>query len=350
MTWIRVILFPFCWLYGVITWLRNKFFDWGVLPSEEFDVPVISVGNLSTGGTGKTPHVEYLIRLLQEDYHIAVVSRGYKRKTSGLVVATPDSTAADIGDEPLQIARKFPKVLVVVHGKRRKAIRFIREKHPEIDIVLMDDGFQHRYVQPGLNLLLTEYYKPFFQNFVLPCGNLREFKKGSRRANALIVTKTPKVFSPLDRRFFLKKLDRFKLPKIFFSYIQYGDWVPFHDDESLQEKTGFKTVFLFTGIANTSALEEHLKEQCEELHLLRHPDHHQFTESDILKLKKQFRETYSGSKAVVITEKDAMRLQQPELREALKSLPVYYIPIEVAFHDQDRAGFRDLVSRSINKK
>ncbi len=343
MTWLRIFLFPFCLLYGLITWLRNKFFDWGLLPSKTFDIPVISVGNLSTGGTGKTPHAEFLIRMLQDEYTIALVSRGYKRKTRGLVVAGPDSTSRDIGDEPLQIYQKYPDTLVVVHEKRRQALEYLRHHHPAINLIIMDDGYQHRYVTPGLNLLLTEYYKPFFSNYLMPCGNLREFKSGAARAHALVITKTPKVFSPLDRRFFLRKLSPFRMGTTYFSFIRYGQWKPLDESTPQKGSTTFRDLFLFTGIANASALEEYLKKHSDELHVIKHSDHHQFRESDLRKLKQQFRDTFGSSKAVVVTEKDAMRLQDEKLRKIIRHLPVYYIPIEVDLHDEDKEPFLNMV-------
>lgn len=350
MTWLRLILFPFCLLYSLIILIRNKFFDWGVLPSVSFDLPVISVGNLSTGGTGKTPHAELIIRLLQPKYKIALVSRGYKRKTSGLVVASPGCTASQIGDEPLQFYKKFPGLLVVVHEKRRKAIEYIRENYKEINLVIMDDGYQHRYVKPGLNLLLTEYYKPFFNNFILPCGNLREAKSASKRAHALIVTKTPKVFSPLDKRFFLRKLNRYQLTNIFFSFIRYGDWKPLDKSTPPKGEESYRTIFLFTGIANTSAFEEYLRGHSDELIIIKHSDHYQFKEADLFNLKKRFRDTFSGSKAVVVTEKDAMRLQEERLSKIIKHIPVYYVPIEVDLHEDDRLQFIEMLDNYLTKQ
>lgn len=349
MNLLQLLLLPLCLLYGLITKIRNKLFDWGVLSSRSYPLPVISLGNLSTGGTGKTPHAELLIRMLQPRYSIALVSRGYKRKTRGLEVATSESTAAQIGDEPLQIYKKFPGILVVVHEQRVQAMDYIQQHHPHINLVILDDAFQHRFVKPGLNLLLTEYYKPFFQNHILPCGTLREARSGASRAHSLIVTKTPKVFSPLDRRFFLKKLNPFPQDKIFFSYIQYGNWLPLDEASTPPPESQYRTLFLFTGIANTAALQEHLKTFCHELLTIAHADHHQFSENDLHELKMKYRQTYGGSKAIVITEKDAMRLQDENLRKMIRCLPVYYIPIEVDFHDSDREAFLEMVERFLSR-
>jgi tetraacyldisaccharide 4'-kinase len=338
----RLLLFPFCLLYGLGTWVRNKLFDWGILPSRNFSVPVISLGNLSTGGTGKTPHVEYLVNFLKEHYKLAVLSRGYKRKTKGFLFVSPTHSAIEVGDEPLQICRKFPDIIVAVHERRQKGIERILQMHPGINLIILDDAFQHRYVKPGLNLLLTEYYKPFFDNYILPCGNLREAKSSAKRAHALIVSKTPAIFSPLDRKYFLKKLEKYQLEHVFFSTIEYGDWVPLTPG-CHSGKPNLKTIFLYSGIANTSAIEEHLKRNCQELIVKRFPDHYQFSVKDLKDLRKEFRDTFGSSKAIVVTEKDAMRLKNPELLRELKGLPVYFIPIKVLFHNQDKGGFEKLI-------
>lgn len=338
----RLLLLPVCLAYGFIVWVRNKLFDWGLIRSVSYDVPVISVGNISTGGTGKTPHVEYLAENLRHEYNVAVLSRGYKRKTKGFLIARPDHQASEVGDEPLQICRKFPGIVVAVHERRRKGIKMILQQHPEINLIILDDAFQHRFVKPGLNLVLTEYYKPFFHNFLLPCGNLREPQKGIKRAHALIVTKTPPVFSPLDRGYFLKKLEKFKLNHIFFSTIQYEAWVPLAPETPGACET-YKTIFLYSGIANTSALEEQLKRNCQELIIKRFPDHHQFSSRDLQELRKTFKDTFSKSKAIVVTEKDAVRLQETGLMRELRGLPVYYIPIRVRFQNHDREDFHKLL-------
>lgn len=343
MEWLRILLLPFALLYGAAIWLRNLLFDWGILPSKSFPIPVISVGNLSAGGAGKTPHVEYLVQLLKDNYQIAVLSRGYKRKTKGFVLAGSDSTAHDIGDEPLQIQKKFPDILVAVQEKRRKGIERIMREHPEINLIILDDAFQHRYVNPGLNLLLTGYYNPFFRNFLLPVGNLREAKRRAKRAHALVVTKTPHVFSPLDRRFFVQKLRRYKLNNIYFSRLGYQQFTPMTPETPECPPRNIKTIFLLTGIANPESLQERLKTRCKDLFIHRYPDHHQFREKDLKKLRKDFCEVISGSKIVVTTEKDAMRLGDEQLRKQLGGIPVYCLPVRVVFHHEDKKKFDRMV-------
>lgn len=324
---------------------RNLLFDIGLLRSKRFNVPVIGVGNLRTGGTGKTPHAEYLIRLLKDQYRVALLSRGYKRKSKGFKVAGADSGINDIGDEPLQMHKKFPDIVVAVHEKRTKGIKLILKQFPDVDVIILDDAFQHRYVTPGLNFLLTGYYNPFFNDFLLPVGNLREAKCRAKRADALIVTKTPSVLSPLDRRFFLKKLEKHKLEPVFFSTFRYLGLKPLTSSINTTPPKRIKSIFLLTGIANTTALEEYLKTKSKELHVYKYRDHHQFTAKNLKALRSHFDKTISYSKIVVTTEKDAMRLQHPKLLEQLAGLPVYYLPVEVVFHDTDKQKFDELVFR-----
>lgn len=339
----RLLLSPFCLIYGFVTLVRNKLFDWGLLPSARFDIPVIGLGNLSSGGTGKTPHTEYLVNLLESHYKIAVLSRGYKRKTRGFLVVNSEHNATEAGDEPLQICRKFPEIIVAVHEKRRKGIKEILKRFPDVNLILLDDAFQHRYVKPGLNILLTEYYRPFFDNHLLPCGDLREAKSGVKRAHAIIVTKTPQVFSPLDRKYFLSKLSKHGANKnIFFSKIEYGQWIPLNTHCKTSESS-FKKIVLFTGIAHTTSFEEYLKRHCEELIINRFADHYQFTVADLKNLKKQFKDVFGRSKVIVITEKDAMRLQSKMLLDELKGFPVFYVPIKIVFQNGDQMKFEKLV-------
>lgn len=340
---IRIILFPISMLYGLITLLRNKFFDWGILPSQGYDHPIIGVGNLSTGGTGKTPHIEYLIQLLKSKYKVATLSRGYKRKTRGYKVADNASTVSQIGDEPLQIYMKHPQAHVAVCERRRKGIQKILKEKKDNQVILLDDAFQHRYVKPGLNILLTDYHKIFTHNYVIPTGNLREFRRGAQRADALIVTKTPGVFSPLDRKLILKDLTKYSIKDIYFSYIKYGQWVPVTNYARAEKLQKAKTIFLMTGIANPTPLSEHLKRLCSDIRIFKFADHHQFTEKELRSLVSEFYETFSGSKAIITTEKDSMRLRNPKLSDIIKNLPVYYVPIEVDFHEQDKIKFDQLV-------
>jgi tetraacyldisaccharide 4'-kinase len=317
-------------------------FDLRVLSSKHFDIPVIGVGNLSTGGTGKTPHVEFLIELLKNQYQIAVLSRGYKRKTRGFHLVTANQPASETGDEPLQICRKFPEVLVAVDEKRTRGIAQIRQLFPHINLIILDDAFQHRYVTPSLNVLITGFYDPFFDDFVLPSGNLREFKSGAKRADVLIVSKTPSIFPVLARKYFIDKVEKYNIKKVFFSTLQYGAWVPVNT--GFAPEPSYKSIFLLTGIANPSILEEYLRRYCKELIRKTYPDHHQFTESDLLDLVKDFGSRSGGPKAVVMTEKDYMRIKEGSLLEIISKIPVFYIPVKVVLHKPDTVQFVEFLS------
>ena len=350
MTWLRMLAWPLSLLYGLAMLIRNWLYDKKLIPAASFQVAVISVGNLGVGGAGKTPHTEYLVSLLKDKRNIAVLSRGYMRKTRGYRLVEIDSTPSDAGDEPLQIKRKFPLIMVAVHESRRKGIQRILQDNPDVDTIILDDAYQHRSVRPGLNLLLTEYYKPFFQNFPMPTGSLREFRTGARRADALIVTKTPAIFSPLDRRYILQKLQPYQPPKhVFFSCLVYQNFQSLWDHTCLPADTSFKSIILLTAIANPSALEEQLKLRCEELFPYCFRDHHNFRPRELRKIRDHFSSMISRSKAIVTTEKDAMRLRNKEAMEILGGLPVYYIPVEVAFHTPDRKKFEALIWGYLNK-
>jgi tetraacyldisaccharide 4'-kinase len=347
---VRVLLFPFAILFGFVTGLRNLMFDWGVLRSRSYEYPLIGIGNLSTGGTGKTPHIEYLIRLLKSNYRIATLSRGYKRKSRGFILADPASTVDDIGDEPLQMYLKYPDIDVAVCENRNKGIRKILELKNRFRAILLDDVFQHRYVTPGLNILLTDYHNIFTKNYLIPTGNLRESRSGASRADVLIVTKTPRVFSPLDRKLIYDDLKKYRIKKVFFSYITYGEWLPLNQKAQDENKQKAKTIFLITGIANPTPLAEHLKRKCSDIKLFRFSDHHQFSVKELQVIIDQYHATFSGSKAIVTTEKDSMRLRSPKINKLFRNIPVYYVPIEVEFHGTDKEDFNALIFDYINQK
>lgn len=355
---LRLLAWPFSLLYGLVVWLRNKFFDIGLFPSTEFsETSTISVGNLSAGGTGKTPHVEYLVRLLQSKYKVATLSRGYGRKTSGFRLAEKDATTLEIGDEPKQFRHRFPEdIPVAVDGNRVHGVRKLLQKFPALQVVILDDAFQHRRIKPGLQIMLTDYANLFYQDFLLPTGYLREPRSGVRRADVIIVTKTPQFFSPLERKRLIKEIAPQPYQKVYFSTIVYGDFVPFNP---LQQDTNplpgehfpskeyyFErnySVVLLTGIANSHSLEYFLKDKVKELVPFRFRDHHEFMPADLIRLKEIFNELRAANKIILTTEKDAMRLQKPGLAEYLGDLPVYYVPIEIAFHDQDAVSFNQQI-------
>lgn len=347
-----MLAWPFSLLYGLVVVLRNKLFDAGIFPSTEIkEIALIGVGNLTAGGTGKTPHVEYIVKLLYPKYKIATLSRGYGRKSSGFLVAEKNATTADIGDEPKQFRNRFNEdVTVAVDANRVHGVRKLIEQISGLQVVLLDDAFQHRRIKPGLQIMLTDYARLYYEDHLLPTGYLREPASGVRRADIIIVTKTPQLFSPLERKIIIKKINPQPYQKVYFSTIIYGDFIPFGNLPALlpQSKEVFfsnkYSVILLTGIANSHSLEYFLKEKVKELIPFRFRDHHEFTPENLKDLKEKFDNLKSEKKIILTTEKDAMRLQKPGLAEFLGELPVYYVPIEIAFHDQDAVSFNQQIN------
>lgn len=319
--------------------VRNWFFDWGVLSSQSYEISIISVGNLSLGGTGKTPHIEYLIRLFKERYCLATLSRGYRRESNGFILGSKKSNVKYIGDEPMQFIKKFDKIKVAVDEKRSRGIQLLLDKIPELDIILLDDAFQHRWVKPGFSILLSDYHHLYVEDHVIPAGHLREFANGAKRADIVIVTKTPKVFSPITRRRIITDLQLKQYQKVFFSFIKYGEPVPFHDHVSDGLPPKFSFILLFTGIADNDLLKEHLGRICNDLTTIEFKDHHKYTTKDLEKIKCKYDGLPSQKKLLITTEKDVMRLRIPELIVILKNMPIYYIPIEIDFHGEDKQSF-----------
>ena len=342
---LQVILYPVALCYGLAMQIRNWLFDLGILPSRKFDLPVISIVNLTYGGTGKTPHIEYLIRLLSPLMPVATLSRGYGRKSKGFILASKRSNVKYIGDEPLQYLKKFEGVKVAVDEKRKRGIQMLLAKHPGLKTILLDDAFQHRYVHPGLSILLTDYHKLYPEDYILPSGTLREFRCGAKRADIIIVTKTPKIFSPITRRRIIEDLRPAGHQRVYFSYIKYLDPVALFDPQNLEFPAKVSNIMLFTGIANDYPLREHLERICRELVVMKFADHHPFTQTDIAEITKKFNDLPTQKKILVTTEKDVMRLKTPELSTNLKNLPLFYVPMEIDFHGTDRENFdKEIIS------
>lgn len=349
MSLLRFLLYPIGWIYGFITLIRNLLYDWGVFSSVTFDFPVIAVGNLSMGGEGKTPHVEYLVRLLKDEFKIGVLSRGYKRTTRGFLLAGSDSVAAEIGDEPVQMSKKFPDILVAVDENRVHGINQLKNLYPEIDVIILDDAFQHRSVKPGLSILLTDFHHLYVDNHIFPVGTLREFRCGAKRADVVIVSKSPKPLSPLEVRYISERLGLRAYQKLYFSYISYSDLKPFPGvmPEKLPEK--ISSVLLFAGIGNIYPLQEYLQRQFSFVEVLRFSDHHRYTRNDLETIAGHFHRMLGKEKIIVTTEKDMVRLAYPELPPILTDLPLFYIPIEVKFHKEYRLGFNEYIRRFVRK-
>ncbi|POY35035.1 tetraacyldisaccharide 4'-kinase [Solitalea longa] len=337
----RLVLLPFSLVYGSIVKLRNFFYNKGVLKAHEFDLPIIAVGNLEVGGAGKTPMIEYLIRLIGNSKKIATISRGYGRKTKGLIIADQDSSAAEIGDEPMQFNRKFPEVTVIASENRVKAIHQVEE---EQQVILLDDAFQHRKVKAGLTILLLDYNRIGERSFLLPAGNMRESKKEMKRADLVVVTKAPKIFSPLDQRVVEAHIKPYFDKDIYYSYISYGELELLNKNEAfepftLQDISRKTEVILLTGIAKTQPLVDFLELRTKKITHLKYGDHYKFGQKDIQKLAETYNSGLSTQKVIITTEKDAMRLMDAELVDEVSKLPVHYIPIKAEICDRFKEEF-----------
>lgn len=320
----RFILWPLSVLYGIVIWLRNKLFDWNVLRSVSFNFPIICVGNLAVGGTGKTPMVEYLIRLLESDYSIATLSRGYKRKTEGFAIADDESTALDIGDEPMQFHKKFPEITVAVAEERLVAIPQLLHARPKTQVIILDDAFQHRSVKAGLNILLTEYKNLYTRDFILPAGDLRDVKSSRQRADIIVVTKCKSHLNEDEKIKLLEELNPLSRQKVFFSKLEYGS--PYHlfnkEEKFLRPETN---ILLICGIANPKPLKEILNAYVPTYEMMLFKDHHIFDMDDLTEIKNQFGQIEAENKIILTTEKDGVRLAKFE--SELSMLPIYVIPI-----------------------
>lgn len=320
----RFVLFPFSILYGFIIWIRNKLYDKNIFHSASFNFPIISVGNLSVGGTGKTPMVEYLVRLLKDEYKVATMSRGYKRKTKGFAIANENTTAIDIGDEPMQFYKKFPDITVAVAEERLVSIPQLLYEKPDTRVIILDDAFQHRQVKAGLNIILTEYRDLFTRDFILPAGNLRDLKSSYKRADIIIVTKCKSHLTEEERDKIVKEIKPLAHQKIFFTKIEYGS--PYHlftkEEKFLTPDTD---ILLVCGIANPKPIKEILNTYVATYDMIRYRDHHIFTTDDLKDIIDQFEKLDDGNKIILTTEKDGVRLAKFE--NELIDLPVYVFPI-----------------------
>jgi tetraacyldisaccharide 4'-kinase len=330
----------------MITGIRNMLYDRRCLPSVRFDnVTVICIGNITVGGTGKTPHVEYLIQLLSPDYRIAVLSRGYKRQTKGFVLVKTGSTVRETGDELCQIKQKYPHVPVAADADRVRGVRKLLELYPNIRIILLDDAFQHRRITPSLSILLADYHRPLYRDGMLPGGRLREWACFARRADMMIVTKTPDL-SRQQQQAIVKRYTRIFPKSIYFSRIVYGALCPiFPGVPPLSEHQLFRTALLLvTGIASPRPLEDYLRSRIAALYTLHYPDHHVFTRQDMETITGRLRGISFDRKYVVTTEKDAVRFRQTDVPAALRAC-LYYIPMMVELTDE--SAFGDALRRAV---
>jgi len=343
---LRWLLFPFSLLYGLIVSIRNWCYDGGILKSRKFKIPVISVGNVEVGGAGKSPMTEYLVRLLKDHYQLATLSRGYGRKTKGFLTVTPDSTAEQAGDEPLQFKYKFPDITVVVCEKRVDGIKELVHTH---NLVLMDDAYQHRAVKPGLSILLFDYNRINEPHLLLPAGYMREPFSGRWRADIVVVTKCPEQLSNDEQQKIAGKIDPLPYQSLFFTSIVYLPLQDLNSNKSDVTLDSDTTIFLVTGIANPKPLVHHIKKYTSKLVHHNYPDHHRFSLKNISKLADEFAACTAQKKVIITTEKDAQRLVEHELLPLVQSLPVLVIPIGVQFLNNAAQQFDQLVIQYVRE-
>ena len=333
-------------MYGGFIRVRNWLYDRNMLPSTPFNFPLIGVGNLAVGGTGKTPMVEYLIKMLHHQYKVAVLSRGYKRKTRGYGLATAQTTALEIGDEPMQFHRKFPEIAVAVGEERLVAIPHLLQDRPDTQVIILDDAFQHRAVSPGLNILLTDYGDLYTRDFLLPAGNLRDSRAAAHRANMLIVTKCPPELTEQQQLSLIRELRPLAHQQVFFTKITYG--IPYHlFSRQPMALNSELDVLLVCGIANPRPLKEMLVATVHSYEMLRYPDHHIFDLDDLIEIKQQFERMASGNKMMLTTEKDSVRLLKFE--SELAGYPLAVVPVEHSFLFGGDVDFRESVLNFISK-
>lgn len=323
-------LWPLSVLYGLGVSVRNRLFNLGILETHEFNIPIICVGNITVGGTGKTPHTEALINVLKNDYRVACLSRGYKRKTSGFVLATEQSTASEIGDEPMQIKNKFPDITVAVDANRARGIKKLMQLPDKPDIIILDDGFQHRYVKADINILLIDYNRPIYEDNLLPLGRLREKQSAKDRANYVIVTKCPANISPIEKRIISKHLNLMAYQQLLFTTMKYGNITPLDTSNGRCSITPDCAILCVTGIAQPAPYIEHLKKSTNQIHHVSFPDHHNYRETDIQRITQEYDKIDNPNKYIFTTEKDAVRLALCNIPDEIRQR-IYYVPIEPAF-------------------
>ncbi|MBD5367373.1 MAG: tetraacyldisaccharide 4'-kinase [Bacteroides sp.] len=351
----KAILLPMSKVYGMVTGLRNCFFNWGIFKQRSFDVPVVVVGNIAVGGSGKTPHVEYIIDALKNSYKIGVLSRGYKRHTKGFILASQRSTPLDIGDEPYQIYQKYGnRVTVAVCEDRCKGIDELLKLNNGINLILLDDAFQHRYVKPAVSIVLTEFNRPIFFDKMLPLGHLRESARARYRADMIIVTKCPESIKPVEYRIFKNHLSLYPYQKLFFSRFKYSTLKPVFPDNAqqvpyLEYLSDQDRILALSGIANPKPFVRHIKSFKPLVKVQVFPDHHNFSRKDLDLIQRRFDSIKARHKYIITTEKDAVRLaNNPYFPPALRPY-IFYLPIKVEFDNNSDDTFVADLKKMINQ-
>ena len=350
-----ILLYPFSILYRMVTDIRNLLYNTGVFQSEEFDLPVICIGNITVGGTGKTPHAEYIIDLLRKDFKVAFLSRGYKRRSKGFRIVSQSSSVTETGDEPLQVFLKFPEIIVAVDRERVNGIRSILIKHPETEVIILDDGFQHRKVKPGLSLLLIDFNRLITRDYLMPYGNLRESRNNRKRADVIVVTKTPETSSGEEMEKITMELKCNGRQKLFFTSISYTGLIPVFNS-TVREKPVLPQqnredhgAVLVTGIAAPGSFKTFLGNYFKEIIHLDFPDHYFFSEKDFEKISKALKDLKSEKKMVITTEKDAVRLREfTNIDDSLKRY-FYCIPVGVSILNEKKKEFDNMIIEYVRK-
>ncbi|MDN3579449.1 tetraacyldisaccharide 4'-kinase [Mucilaginibacter flavus] len=346
MKYLRLLLFPFSLIYGLVVVIRNWMYDAGAFKSTKFNLPIIVVGNLDVGGAGKSPMTEYLVRLFKDQYKMATLSRGYGRKTKGFLLADNPADAEKVGDEPAQFKNKFPDVTVAVCEKRVEGIEKLNNKYRP---VILDDAFQHRALKPGFSILLFDYGRLTEPRLMLPAGNLREPFSGRERADVIVISKCPPTLAEEEIGLIKKHIKPYKHQHLFFTAISYLAFHNMENDTVYYTVDDHTTVFLLTGIANAAPLLSHLKKLTPNIHHHKYPDHHQFTLKNISKLADDFAACASQKKIIITTEKDAQRLGEQALLPAVKKLPVLVLPIGISFLNNGRQQFDNLATAYVRQ-
>ncbi|QJD95082.1 tetraacyldisaccharide 4'-kinase [Mucilaginibacter robiniae] len=347
MKYLRWLLFPFSLLYGLVVLIRNWCYDAGIYKSRQFDLPVISVGNLDVGGAGKSPMTEYSIRLLKNELHLATLSRGYGRKTKGYLVATPFTTAAQVGDEPAQFKQKFPEITVAVCEKRVIGIENLQASG--FEAVILDDAYQHRAVKPGFSILLFDYNRLQEPHLLLPAGNLREPFSGRRRADVLVVSKCPAQLTETQQKAAIKRISPYPNQQVYFTTISYLPLANINGQPVLTVLDENTYIFLLTGIANPKPMLQYLQGFSSHITHHNYPDHHPFSLKNIAKLADGFNRCTASRKVIITTEKDAQRLREPDLAAAMSQLPVLVLPIGIQFLNNGEEPFKQTIVNYVRK-
>jgi tetraacyldisaccharide 4'-kinase len=351
----NILLYPFSLIYGAITGFRNFLYNSGILKQKEFRIPVICIGNITVGGTGKTPHTEYITELLRGKFRVAILSRGYLRKSKGFRIASPTDDVKDIGDEPMQMSRKFSDVTIAVDRDRVNGINSILQEKPDTEVILLDDGFQHRRVLPGFTILLTDFNRLMINDHMLPYGNLRESVINMNRADIILITKSPENISPIQRRIIVKDINKAPYQNLYFTSFEYRQPEPVFDCHTEKEpeltvsKNTAAGIVLLTGIANPLPIKEYVSKYFAEVVHLAFSDHHRFSDRDIMKVSEAFLNLSNKEKYILTTEKDAVRLREfSNIAENIRSA-TFYIPIGIKFLNDDKEEFDNLIIDYVRK-